>query len=151
VLVLVLVMEQALCMVRCVQPTPELFRVAMSWPNRPTTQTQLQLSWKEYGSEINSYNSILGDLWQANTRWLLKGVSLLGASPRGPLHTISSYLLENKGTLITSINLSNTLFKVSSSYFREGLTINPYRHLTTPGQWARPWCWWHRRLHQFCH
>ena len=42
---------------------------------------------------------------------------------------LSPYLLENKGTTISSTTLSNTLFKISSSYFREGLTINPYRHL----------------------
>jgi superfamily II DNA helicase RecQ len=42
---------------------------------------------------------------------------------------ISPYLLENKGSIISSITLSNILFKISSSYFREGLTLNPYRHL----------------------
>jgi superfamily II DNA helicase RecQ len=43
--------------------------------------------------------------------------------------TLSPYLLENKGKPISSTTLSTTLYKISSSYFREGLTINPYRHL----------------------
>ena len=42
---------------------------------------------------------------------------------------LSPYLLENKGKTISSTSLSTTLYKFSSSYFREGLTINPYRHL----------------------
>jgi hypothetical protein len=45
------------------------------------------------------------------------------------LTSISPYLLENKGVTINSTSLSNTLFKMSSLYFREGLTINSYRHL----------------------
>jgi hypothetical protein len=45
------------------------------------------------------------------------------------LKNISSYLLENKGTSISNINLSNTLFKISFSYFKKRLSVNSYRYL----------------------
>ena len=43
--------------------------------------------------------------------------------------TLSSLLLENKGESISATSLSTSLYRFSSSYFRNGLTLNPYRHL----------------------
>lgn len=41
----------------------------------------------------------------------------------------SPYLFKEKGKPISSTILSNTLFKESSRVFRDGLSLNPYRHL----------------------
>jgi len=42
---------------------------------------------------------------------------------------VSYLLLEDRGKPFTGATISNTLFKESSAFFREGLTLNPYRHL----------------------
>jgi len=43
--------------------------------------------------------------------------------------SFSYLLLEDRGNPISSTTLSTTLFRESSTIFREGLTLNPYRHL----------------------